>query len=386
MRVLHVIPAVAARYGGPGVVAVETVRALRAAGVDALLLTTDADGNERLQVETGRETLWDGVPAVILPLGGEDRYKWSGALARWLDAHVSDFDVVDVHAVFSHSSVAAGRACRQQGIPYVVRPHGALDPWSLSRKAWQKRLLFWWGVRPLLTGASYLQYTTAAEQACAERALSWLPPGRIVPLGVDSACFMASAVDPQRPYVLALSRLEEKKRLDVLIGAFHEAAGGADERWRLVIAGDGRSDYVEQLRGLATSGPGAARISFAGWVSGDEKRRLVAGASVFASPSAQENFGLSLVEAMAAGVPVLVTSGVNLSGDVAAAGAGWVVGDSRAALASALRAAFADDERRRTRGEAARRLAQQFSWPQSAGRLIELYAEMAARRPVVRHA
>ena len=81
MRVLHVIPAIADRYGGPGVVAVETVRALRGAGVDAMIATTDADGSDRLAVSTGRVIDWDGVPAVVLPLGGGERFKWSGSLA-----------------------------------------------------------------------------------------------------------------------------------------------------------------------------------------------------------------------------------------------------------------------------------------------------------------
>lgn len=386
MRVLHVIPAIATRYGGPGVVAVETVRALRAAGVDAMIATTDADGSDRLDVRLGELIEWDGIPAVVMPLGGGERFKWSGALARWLADHVDGFDLVDIHAVFSHSSVSAARACRRSDVPYVVRPHGALDPWSLTRKAWRKRLLLWWGVRQLLAGASFVQYTTADEQAGAEQALPWLPEGHVVPLGVDEASFVEPSRDAVRPYVLTMSRLEAKKSLELLIDVFHEVATGPFRHWRLIVAGDGEPDYVSALHRRAAAGQAADRIEFPGWVQGGLKRSLLSGASLFASPSTQENFGLSLAEAMAAGVPVLVTPGVNLSGAVASAGAGWVVDRERAAIATALTHILGDDAGRLARGWAARGLADRFRWRHSAAAVIRLYEAALAPRQVVRHA
>lgn len=373
MRVLHVIPAVATRYGGPGVVAIETVRALRASGVDAMIATTDADGSRRLPVALAQATEWKGVPAVVMPLGGGERYKWSGALARWLSEHVIDFDLVDVHAVFSHSSIAAARACRRARVPYVVRPHGALDPWSLTQKSWQKRLLMWCGGHQMLAGATFMQYTTEAERSGAERMLPWLPAGHVVALGVDDALFGEPAPDTTRPFVLAMSRLEAKKSLDLLIAAFHQTATGPLERWRLVIAGAGDADYVASLRRRASDGAAAGRIEFPGWVHDADKAGLLSRASLFASPSAQENFGLSLVEAMAAGVPVLITPGVNLSQSVASAEAGWVVDRDAEAIAVSLGRILRDDAAREARGRAARRLAERFRWRHSAAAAIDLY-------------
>ncbi|ODS54461.1 MAG: hypothetical protein ABS36_11205 [Acidobacteria bacterium SCN 69-37] len=385
MRVLHVIPAVAARYGGPSVVAIESVRALREAGVDALIATTDADGPTRLRVETGQVRDWHGVPMIVLPLGGGERFKWSGALARWLDDHVRDFDTVDIHAVFSHSSLAAGRACRRVGVPYVIRPHGALDPWSLSQRTWRKRLLFWSGVRRLLTGAACIQYTTPAEQTGAERMLPWLPAGRIVPLGIDDGAFIDSTPDPVAPYVLTMSRLDAKKSLDRLIAAFHAATVGPFAAWRLILAGDGAPDCVAALRAAAAAGPAHDRIDFVGWVEGATKRDLIAGASLLASPSAQENFGLSIAEAMAAGVPVLVTPTVNLADEIAAAGAGWVVAREIPALVEALRAICADGPERAARGRAARSLADRYRWPHATASLIALYDDVSRSTSVARH-
>jgi glycosyltransferase involved in cell wall biosynthesis len=380
MRVLHVIPAVAPRYGGPSIVAIESVRALRLVGCDAMIATTDADGDSRLAIPLGERVEWDGVPLVAFARGGGEGFKWSSGLARWLDRHVVDYDLVDIHAVFSHSSLAAARACRRAGTPYVLRPHGALDPWSLSRKAWQKAALMRLGVRRMLAGAAQLQYTTEQERALAQTSLPWLRSGSVVPLGVDDDCFSDPRTDTSRPYVLTLSRLEEKKSIELLIDAFHELARDGAPVWRLVLAGDGRPTYVGALRARAAAGPAAPHIEFSGWVRGHQKRALVAGASVFASPSAQENFGLSLVEAMASGVPVLVTPGVNLAREIDSAGAGWVVPHDAAALATRLRGIMTGDADRTVRGAAARGLAERFRWSVCVGQLAEFYEDVRARR------
>ena len=149
--------------------------------------------------------------------------------------------------------------------------------------------------------------------------------GCVVPLGVElnGSTHDHSVANyfpelAQEPYVLSLSRLHPKKGLDELIEAFHALK---DQRWRLVLAGDGPPDYSTFLKEKAR---GSERIVFTGWVEGKRKEALMRGASLFALPSRQENFGLSVVEAMACAVPVLVTPHVNLAEDVRAAEAGWV--------------------------------------------------------------
>src|SRR3972149_4552075 len=109
-RVLHVIPAIASRYGGPSAAVIGMCRALSDQGVETVLATTDADGPGRLAVPIGRVTHDAGVPVIFFRRHGSDAYKWARGLSGWLDAHVREFDLVHVHAVFSHASLAAGRA------------------------------------------------------------------------------------------------------------------------------------------------------------------------------------------------------------------------------------------------------------------------------------
>lgn len=375
-RVLHVIPSLAARYGGPSVAALGMCRALRRAGTTTVIATTDADGPGRLPVETGSVVSFDGVDTIFFPRLLTESFKWSAPLAAWLAGHVPEFDLVHVHAVFSHSSLAAAKACRASGVPYVVRPLGTLDPWSLSRHAVRKQALMLCGARTMLRGAAAIHYTAGLEQERTERGLPWLPRGIVVPLGIDDE-WHAREQGPRpagSPVLVAMSRLDGKKGIDLLIGAFHEiAADAALGDWRLVIAGDGDARYVDSLRTLAQAGPGRERIEFRGWVSGAARHALLQDARLFALPSLQENFGIALVEAMACGVPAVVCPGVNLAAEIEHAGAGWVSGRTTPALADVLRRAMSSPADLDRRSICARAFARRFQWSDVADRLANMY-------------
>jgi glycosyltransferase involved in cell wall biosynthesis len=374
-RVLHVIPAVAPRYGGPSTATFGICHALEAAGVETMVATTDADGPDRLPVETGSLQKYRGIRTIFFPRVMSEAFKWSGPLGSWLAANVGSFDLVHIHGVFSHSSVAAARACRRARVPYFGRPLGQLDPWSLSQHRWRKWLMLELSGRDMLRGASAMHYTSEAERSLAER-LPGLPSGVVVPLGIDDACFRTSAGRRRdAPYVLALSRLHIKKGFELLIDAFHAVPiDGRRVPAALVLAGDSDDEpYVAGLKRRAASGPARDRISFHGWVTGDARQSLFEGASLFALPSAQENFGLAVAEAMAAGVPVMVSPEVNLSADIEARRAGWVVARDRDGWTTAITAALADDAELAQRGRRARQLAERFRWPVVGRALADAY-------------
>ena len=120
---------------------------------------------------------------------------------------------------------------------------------------------------------------------------------------------------------------------------------------------------------------------FSGWLEGEPRREAIRGAALLAQPSRQENFALAVVEAMAAGVPALVSPEVNLASAVQAAGAGWVSRPGPAALAGALRLAMRDEAERAVRGAAARDLVRRhYTWPAVAEALAGLYERLLAGR------
>ena len=381
-RVLHVIPAVAPRYGGPSVAVIGMGRALRAARLWTVIATTDADGRGHLDVPRGEIVAHEDVPTIFFRRLGSESFKWSPGLARWLTEHVGDFDVVHVHGVFSHVLMATARACRASRVPYIVRPLGTLDPWSLAHHVWRKELLLRGGARRALAGAAAMHFTSEDERRLAVTAMPWLPAGMVVPLGIEDELFATEGGLPEAagaaPYILSLARLHPKKGLDLLIRAFHEMAGrGACRQWRLVLAGDGNPAYVQALQAQARAGPAAGRITFEGWVNGAARRALLQQASLFVLPSRQENFGISVVEAMAAGVPVVVGRGVNIAAAIVAAKAGWIAEPD--ALAESLVAICSAPDERRARGVAAREWAEQFRWERVARTLLTVYGDVVRR-------
>jgi glycosyltransferase involved in cell wall biosynthesis len=380
---LHVIPAVAARYGGPSRAVFGMCRALSERGIDPLIATTDADGEGCLPVQLGTPVSFNGTSTVFFRRQWSERFKYSRPMATWLDRHVHEFDAVHIHAVFSHVCLAAGRACRRHGVPYIVRPLGSLDPWSLRQRRLGKWLLLRVAAARMLRGAAFVHYTTNEERRLAEAGLR-LGRGAVVPLGVDPELLdesrPATRMDDdmgigQAPYVLALGRIHEKKGLELLIDAFLEVVHRRElQTWRLVIAGDGDPRYVAQLRAFASGKGDQDRVVFSGWLEGQDRVTALRRAALVASPSHQENFGLSVVEALACGVPVLVSPQVNLAGEIEAAGAGWVVPRERAALVVSLGDAMRHGDERTRRGRAGRELVcRRFTWASVAERLLAVY-------------
>lgn len=421
MKVLHVIPSLSERSGGPGQAIISMCRSLQEQGTEVLIATTDHDqvsssekevSSSRVQVPklqspdssacaNGRlaspsltrslkpETRnHKGVPTLFFPLGWGESFKYSKPLSAWLDGNVKNFDVVHIHAVFNHASIAAANACRKNSVPYVVRPLGTLDPWSMKQKPLRKQLFWRLAGKRMLAGAAAVHYTARAEQSAAEASLG-LNHGIIIPLSVD--------IDPSTGvngvkklstklqglsagrYVLVLSRLHPKKGLAVLIEAFLKLTQTSQfQDWKLVLAGDGQSDDVKVLKDLVAKSDAQESVLFPGWLEGDEKDAFLRNAALLALPSYHENFGLCVMEALAHGVPVLVSPHVSLADEVSEAGAGWITAVDKGAIETALREALANEAERTRRGRAGRELSTAFSSERVVTQLTEMYVEVSA--------
>ena len=178
--------------------------------------------------------------------------------------------------------------------------------------------------------------------------------------------------------MLVVSRLHPKKNLEALISAFASAAV-EHPAWRLVIAGDGEPDYVARLTKLVQGLGEGGRVSMTGWVDGDIKQELIRHASVFALVSLHENFGLSLLDSLAAGVPVLVSRQVDLADAIERAGAGWICETSVESLHRTLTTALGSPSGRVSCSGAAHSLAKRFAWPGIASDLIALYRDVRSQ-------
>ena len=373
-KILHVIPSVAAVHGGPSVMVGMMTRGLAQAGIEVHVATTNDDGAGRLNVPCGVPVERDGLTYWYFNRQ-LSFYKYSRPLSQWLSRHVGDYQLVHIHAFFSHSSCAAARRARQQGVPYIVRPLGVLNRWGMeNRRPWLKKLSLRFLERPIVDGAALMHYTSEQERYEASllgvRTRSEVIPNPVPSAAVagSRACFFARHPElTGRPVILFLSRIDRKKGLELLLPAFARVRARFPAA-ALVIAGSGDEVLIRELRGQMND------IVWTGFVAGEYKADAFAAADVFVLPSWSENFGVAVVEAMAAGCPVVVTDQVAVHTDIAAAGAGLVVPCDPNAIALALCRVLEDGSARETMGTNGQHLTRTHFSPEAVtSRLLAAY-------------
>lgn len=375
LRVLHVVPSLAPQDGGPTRAILEMEAGLAEAGVEVTTVTTVA-GRTRPADPGGR------VSRVCLRRWAAP-YKIAPGLAPRLPALLRRHDVVHVHALFSFAPNLAALGARALGVPYIVRPLGTLGRYGLTqRRPALKRLSIACVEGPVLRGAAAVHFTSAAEREEAER-LPVPMRGVVIPLGVPRPVEGVAPLEHPalagRTVLLFLSRLDPKKNLEGLIDAAAGSAGFAASA-ALVVAGSGPPDYVAGLKARAAGAGLGGRIVWLGHVEGARKAAALAAADLFVLPSFSENFGISAVEALAAGLPCLLGRGVAVAGEVAGAGAGVAVAPDAASLRAAIETLIGAPATRAAMGRRARALAsERYSPGAMTRRLIDLYEEVSAR-------
>jgi glycosyltransferase involved in cell wall biosynthesis len=386
MRILHVIGDLAPESGGPAKACVEMAGAVARRGHQVAIATTDYSPRRGRAVPP--LVTEPGLTVHVHRAGFPRAWLTSWPLKRALEGLVREADVVHIHSLYLFHSWAAGTLCRRLGVPYIVRPHGTLDPYIHRRHRWRKRMMELWFQDRVLRDAAAIHYTSAEERRLAEAFVQGAP-GAVVPLGLDLADYADlppagsfRARHPEigdRPILLFLSRLNFKKGLDVLIeAAARTRAAGIDAH--LVIAGPDGGMEAAAHRWVERAGL-ESRTSFTGMLTGRDKLAAYRDAALFLLPSSSENFGIAVIEAMACGTPVIVSDRVNIWREIVADGAGLTEPPQAAAFASAILRLLADEPMRRAMGRAGRdAVARRYQWSAIAADLERLYLQLSADR------
>ncbi len=311
MRALHVTPyfAPAFRYGGPPQSILGLCHGLRSAGIDVKVLTTTADGDEEISSDVVQRGEYEGIPVRYLPLGFPRRYFNATGLSVALRQALPSVELVHLHGLWSFPAWIAAWECQRAGVPFVVSPRGMLDAGSLAHHRWRKQLGYWMWERKYLRNAALLHATSFDEEENLERLslgprIVRLPNGVSPPSSAPSARFrerLGLTVD--EGLVVFLGRLHPMKRLDLVLSAF-EIVRAVKGNARLILAGPQDGLDAGELIRQATD-PRA--VEWIGTVTADDKWALLSEADVLVSCSDSESFGMSVVEAMAMGTPVVTT-------------------------------------------------------------------------------
>jgi glycosyltransferase involved in cell wall biosynthesis len=334
MKILHVAPSIERAYGGPTQSLAGYIAASKSAGMIIDVAAPSAAIHEMTALKDA------GARAIETFTGyGSGGTATSPALVRWVRENARSYDVVHVHGLFNFISTFGARAAIKTGAPVLIRPFGTLSRYTFGhRRSTLKRVWFNRLERPNLVGSAGIHFTTSTERdeaAWHELALSGkahiVPPPFIAGESVERP-----AEAPNRPTVLFLGRFHPVKNIELLLKAWDRVEREMPDA-RLEIAGDGPKAYVEEIQRRS-----AGRAVFSGFLSGLAKASALTAASLLVLPSLHENFGMVVIEAISAGVPVVVSEHVQLRDFVAGNDLGIVASDSADSLAAAIVAALRD--------------------------------------------
>jgi glycosyltransferase involved in cell wall biosynthesis len=396
MRILHVIASLAPRYGGPSQACLELCQELARRGHQVAIYTTNVDGDGNMDVPLEMPVFIGGVELRYFSVQRPRYYKFSLPLFYALKRTIPTFDIVHIHSLYLFPSTIAAHLCRKFDVPYLVKPHGTLNPYLFRRHRLRKRLYEALFERRNLERAAAVQFTATDEMRLAGVSNAFrvgvreghevvVPNGVVIseafrwPAAASEVADRSEVPRPQQRTLLFLSRINHNKGLDILARAFGIVARQRLEV-RLVIAGPDNEGYGARVRELLAAEGVLDRTVFTGMLLGDEKAAAFRAADVFVLPSYSENFGIAIVEAMAYRLPVVISNRVNIWREIEDAGAGIVTDCDPQEVSIAILRLLDDPVGRNAMGRRGQLLAKRrFSWETVGGEMLALYHEVLRR-------
>jgi glycosyltransferase involved in cell wall biosynthesis len=383
MRLLHVIASIRASGGGPA----EAVRSLSAVHL------RDGHSVEVASLDDPTSPEVRNFPLRLHALGpARNTYSFAPAFVPWLRQNRARYDAVIINGLWQYHSFGAWRALRGSATPYYVFPHGMLDPWfkrSFPLKHLKKSFYWPWADYRVLRDARAVLFTCEEEKVLAPQSFALYRAHPVVtglgttspPPDVDETAFLDRHPELRgKRLLLFMGRLHPKKGCDLLLEAY-AATMAKDPAWRLVFAGPDDLNWQTALEARAHALRITDQVVWTGMLHHRLKWSALAAAEVFALPSHQENFGIAVAEALACGLPVLISREVNIWREIESANAGLIAPDTVSGTTSLLTRwqQLPEGERRIMRQNARQCFHEHFDIEHSAARLLEAIEATASK-------
>jgi glycosyltransferase involved in cell wall biosynthesis len=371
--------------GGPPVVVEKLVRESSKSGhiseiISSALFCKGDEGVLLEQLNSFASASFVAGSQMLAPLHGSTR--------RQVGEGVRIADIVHVHTLWSPLNLVVRQECARYRCPYVLMPHGMLDPYSLKVKRWRKAFYLWAVERRNILAAQRVIYTTPEEERLVQVGFGSLPKGVVVPLGGDAPWESCRQLALQfvdrfptargRRQLLFLGRLHFKKGLDRILNALPTIIKEFPDVL-LTIVGDGAAEFEARLKTSVAIQGMQNHVLFTGRLDGAAKWGAYASAELFLLPSRQENFAITVAEAMQMGVPVVVSSQVNSWPYVTQSGGGLVLADDRleSDLGTSISSLLRDRAMLRQMGVRGQEFARKhLTWWQATNSLLSCYEDV----------
>jgi len=372
MNITHIIGSLDPAGGGPPQVAARLASAHGQAGHRVRLVSYAGPGREtEIQQSLSNVPHLDGVELIYLdpPKGKLDKLT-GGQVKQALEKIIDGSDVLHMHGLWDTLLRASAAVARKLNTPYVIRPAGMLDPWSLAQKGWKKRLALALAYKKMIDGCLYI-HALNDDEANLIVPLGFKCPVEVIPNGVfleeieplpePGAFYQTHPALGDAPYILFMARLHYKKGLDYLADSFKKLVDSGSPA-HLVVAGPdegAQGEFEVQVKGLGLTD----QVHMVGPIYGETKYAAMTDAACFCLPSRQEGFSVAITEALACGAPCVITEPCHFP-EVGDVGAGRVVDLDAGQVGEALIEVMNDGTLRQTMSENARTLVKErYTWP-----------------------
>ena len=389
VRIALVSPGISLASGGTSAFMAGMAAHLCDLGHSVSIVSTDVtSANGRAQTSIPIDSR---VEVKLFPIQTEydKRLYRSSAMMRWFQSRITDFDVIELTGVWSLVTVQTASLCVKAGVPYVLTPHGQMCGWDWSKGRVRKRLFFHTMLAKAWNRASAIRFCSEGEAAAAVIAPS-ATSRTVIPNPVDTPIEMVgreqrdalrseTGIGVHAPVLLFLGRVDAQKGVLEIVETFNHL-------WRrkpdavLLIVGPIEGIYGESVREAVQHSPARHNIRILGPVYGDQKRAFYAIADLFITLSKNEGLPLAVLEALATGLPAIVTTQSNLP-EVAEHAAGLVVDSGPMEIADKIAELFANPATIPTlKSNADRLIREHFSWEILLPRFVSMYQQAAMHR------
>jgi glycosyltransferase involved in cell wall biosynthesis len=392
LHIANVLVSISESYGGPPKAAMGLGNEVQRLGNKVSYWTTIP--------EEDRPNLPAHDPTLNL-FGRSWPLSWyrSPDLIKAIEREIQNIDILHLQEVWSHPQLLTSRIARRSGTPYVITPHGEYEPWRVRNtfvKHLKKKAYLSLVGRSMLRDAACV-HAIAQNEVRGIRQIGYRGAITLIPNGIDLERYvdlpvpdLADRLWPQlagKRVVLFLSRLSREKGLDQLVPAWaHLTAQDKNDDAILVIAGPDDRGYRAEVERLVEKYDASSNILLTGMVRGTEKMALVSRADIYTLPSYSEGFSMSILEALAASKPVLITPGCNFP-EVADCGAGLSIEPDPGLLMEGFqRLLDMTEQERAAMGARGRALvAKEYAWEVQARKMLTVYKSILEGKDVPMH-
>ncbi|WP_158268042.1 glycosyltransferase [Bradyrhizobium sp. MOS002] len=379
MKIAHVISGLSPESGGPTVAVLEIARWQCLLGNDCTILTGKGTG-----LGPDAPLYRTGAALRDFSTSGPGKFRYLPDFQGYLQESGRNFDLFVLHGSYQYATYAAAKFCRKEGIPTIFTPHGSLDPAVRAKHKFRNVLVDVVYHDRVIRNASAWHFTSEQERLACERKIwreSFVEPLAVdtdsIPIGSPTGRFRARyKIDADATVLLFLSRITRKKGIDILLDSFRRLAGQSDHIF-LALCGPIDDDMKSEVHAAADDPNLKRKMAVTGHLMGQEKDDAFFDSNFFVLPTYSENFGIAAFEALAYGLPLITTTGMNFHAQLAQSGRAMIVEPTKDSFYRGLADALSGRWTPSTRIQETRDwLGVNFSWRSRADSLTKQYQDV----------